>query len=237
MSSDAARATRVRLDAIEIDTSIQCRATIDTGVVNDYAERMGEGDEFPAIRLFGTKAKAWIGDGWHRVFAARQQGAKDIAAIVTVGGRVEALKHALGANAQHGNRRTNADKRRAVEIALREFPKLSSRAVAELCGVSNHMVDDQRPKALGESPNATRTTSDGRQYPATREAPAPLALDVDRPAPDYDRPSGVASENPAPPSNGMEFARMAVMDLEKIRPEDVERAQAFAFVKEWIDAR
>jgi hypothetical protein len=232
MSSEAARATRVKLDAIEIDTSIQCRAAIDTAVVNDYAERMGEGDEFPAIRLFGTKAKAWIGDGWHRVFAARQQGAKDIAAIVTVGGRVEALKHALGANAQHGNRRTNADKRRAVEIALREFPKLSSRAIAELCGVSPQTVVTVRPGEVSKL-DTSRTGQDGKQYPATREPAA-------EPAPvspvDYERPSGVASEM-GPPTNGMQFARMAVMDLEQIRPDDAERLAAFAFVKEWIDVR
>ena len=51
-----------------------------------------------------------------------------------------------------------------MEIALKEFASLSSRAIAELCGVSNHFVDSIR-EALGTVPNATRTTSDGRQYP------------------------------------------------------------------------
>ena len=54
-----------------------------------------------------------------------------------------------------------------MEIALREFGGLSSRAIAELCGVSNHFVDSIR-EALGTVPNATRTTTDGRQYPARR---------------------------------------------------------------------
>jgi hypothetical protein len=40
-----------------------------------------------------------------------------------------------------------------------------------------------------------------------------------------------------PPLDGMAFAHLAVMDLEKIRDDDVERKPAFAFVKEWIDAR
>lgn len=61
---------------------------------------------------------------------------------------------------------------RAVEIALREFPNLSSRQIAEMCGVSHHTVEAARPdEALGTLPNATRTTSDGRQYPARREQP------------------------------------------------------------------
>lgn len=37
----------VELSSIEWDLSIQCRASIDVGVVNDYAERMAAGDTFP----------------------------------------------------------------------------------------------------------------------------------------------------------------------------------------------
>ena len=79
------------------------------------------------------------------------------------------MRYALGANAANGLRRSNADKRRCVEIALKEFGGLSSRAIAELCGVGADMVIAHRP--LSESDNATRTTSDGRQYPATRKPP------------------------------------------------------------------
>lgn len=64
----------------------------------------------------------------------------------------------------------SADKRRAVEIALREFPKLSSRAIGKMCGVGHEMVEAARPPALADSANATRTTADGRQYPARRSA-------------------------------------------------------------------
>jgi hypothetical protein len=219
----------VSLAAIELDTSIQCRAAIDTAVVNEYAERMSEGDTFPPVEVFGTKTKCWIGDGWHRVLAAKQNGAEAIEARLTPGGRTDALKHALGANAMHGHRRSNADKRRSVEIALREFPKLSSRAIAKMCGVGHHLVEDARPQ-LGESTSSTRTGLDGKERPATREpASAP------REAHARER----RSERPVlgPPSNGMQFARMAIMDLEQIRPDDVERAEAFTLVREWIDAR
>ena len=104
--------------------------------------------------------------------AAEQIDALDIPAELRKGGRVDALKYALGANAIHGQRRSNADKRRCVEIAVKEFSGLSSRAIAELCAVSDFMVNQQRG-ALQESSNATRTTSDGRQYPATRRASRP----------------------------------------------------------------
>ncbi len=93
----------------------------------------------------------------------------------TPGGRIDALKAALSANAAHDIRRGNADKRRAVEIALREFPKLSSRMIAELCGVSDPFVGKLRGDVLTVSNAQTRTTADGREYPATRRTSVTFA--------------------------------------------------------------
>lgn len=231
---------QIQVGSIELDTSIQCRASIDTGTVNDYAERMAAGDQFPAVELYGTKGKSWIGDGWHRVMAAKQLGELRINATLHEGGRAEALKAALGANAVHGQRRSNADKRRCVEIALREFPKLGDNAIATLCGVSNHMVADHRPAQLGDSPSSKRTGLDGKERPAKREPantnPEPWETPAGYETP-TERPAKPAAPVLGPPSNGMQFARMAIMDLEQIRPDDAERAEAFAYVKEWIDAR
>ena len=121
----------IALSAIQRDTSIQTRAEINMETVNSYAEAMTEGAEFPPVVLFGTKDKCWIGDGWHRVMAAEQIGAMDIPAELRDGGRIDALKPALWANAVHGQRRTNADKRRCVELAVKEFASLSSRQIAK----------------------------------------------------------------------------------------------------------
>lgn len=163
----------VKVSTIELDTSIQCRATIDTAVVSDYSERMVAGDDFPPVELFGTKEKSWIGDGWHRTLAARSIERDSIEANLHPGGRAEALKHALGANVIHGHRRSNADKRRCVEIALREFPKMSDPAIAKLCGVDHKTVAAWRPATLGNSQPEHRTGQDGKQYPARRTAAEP----------------------------------------------------------------
>ncbi len=76
------------------------------------------------------------------------------------------------ANVANGLRRTNADKRRCVEVALNEFGDMSSRAIAELCGVSNHMVDRERPQQVGQNPTSTEKPTvigkDGKTYPATQ---------------------------------------------------------------------
>lgn len=91
----------------------------------------------------------------------------------TPGGRIDALKAALSANAAHGIRRGNADKRRAVEIALREFPKLSSRMIAELCGVGHQLVGQVR--GVDDSSTSTRIDSLGRNQPATRRTSVAFA--------------------------------------------------------------
>ena len=161
----------ISLSSIQRDTSIQTRAEINMETVNSYAEAMTEGAEFPPVVLFGAKDKCWIGDGWHRVMAAEQIGAMDIPAELRDGGRIDALKHALGANAVHGQRRTNADKRRCVELAVKEFASLSSRAIAELCAVSDFMVNQQRG-ALQESSN---NPHDKRRQAVPRQAQKPPA--------------------------------------------------------------
>ena len=223
---------RIAVSAIELDTSIQCRAQIDTATVNEYAERMTEGDTFPSIIVFGATDRCWIGDGWHRVLAARQISLRKIDADLRRGNRTDALKHALNANAVHGMRRTNADKRRCVEIALREFPKLSSRAIAEMCGVSNMLVDSARPQ-VKESFTSSRTGADGKQYRAGRESlnPPEASEDETTEAPAQNDPPPPLG----PPSRGMQYARIAVMNLEQIPPDDVEREQAFAHVKGWLE--
>lgn len=158
----------VALKNIERDTTIQCRAQICMETVNRYAEDMTEGATFPSVILFGTEDRCWIGDGWHRVMAAEQIGAWDIPAELKPGGRADALKYALKANSSHGQPRTNADKRRCVEIALKEFSNLSSRAIAEICGVSHVFVESIRPSDVETV--STRTDSIGRQQPAKRPA-------------------------------------------------------------------
>lgn len=159
--------TPVLLTNISLDKSIQCRASIRRDLVDEYSTRMQNGDVFPPVDLYGTENECWIGDGWHRVLAAFAGDTRHgcIEANLHPGGRIDALRHALGANAIHGQRRSTADKRRAVEIAVCEFPKLSNAAIATLCGVDDKTVAAHRPGTSGNSEPETRTGQDGKQYP------------------------------------------------------------------------
>jgi hypothetical protein len=68
---------------------------------------------------------------------------------------------AAGANQKNGIRRTNADKRRAVEMALKAQPKKSYRAVATHVGVSQPFVGSVR-STDNRYQSSERTGRDGR---------------------------------------------------------------------------
>ena len=160
------------LDDITVDPDIQTRAKISTTTVKEYADLMRTGTLLPPLVVFADAHVYRLADGFHRLAAARRANLRCIAAEVRSGGRQEALRFALGANARHGLRRTNADKRRAVEIALREFAVDSDRAIAELCGVGNALVSGVRRQVCESNTSTVRKGRDGKTYPAARSSKA-----------------------------------------------------------------
>jgi len=135
---------KIKLDEIIIDGGTQTRAALNEDTISDYAEAMTEGAKFPTVVVFASGTAYLLADGFHRFMAARRCGWLDIDCNVKTGSKLDAIKYALGANNVHGLRRTNADKRRGVEIALKEFGKLSDQAIADMCGVGRNYVLDIR---------------------------------------------------------------------------------------------
>lgn len=151
-----------------ISASLQTRANIDEDTVASYLEDMKNGDKFPPAHVFsdGTTMVYLLADGYHRYHASKRAGFVDLLCEVHEGGKLEALKFALRSNISNGLRRTNADKRRCVEIALKEFADQSNRVLAEMCCVSDMMVADMRAQlqeSCSSSTPATRTGKDGRK--------------------------------------------------------------------------
>jgi hypothetical protein len=70
---------------------------------------------------------------------------------VRAGGRREAILHSVGANAEHGWRRTNEDKSRAIQTLLNdpEWAQWSDREIARRCGVHHDTVAAKRPAVSG----------------------------------------------------------------------------------------
>ena len=152
------------------DPGLQTRVTLDASTAQDYCDAMGvEGATFPPITVFETEGKFLLADGFHRLRAAELAGHTKIDADVQMGGRSDALKFALQSNSAHGLQRNNADKHRAVELALAEWPALSDRELARLCGVSNNFVGTKRQVSSDDTSTGTeyRTGRDGKSYPAS----------------------------------------------------------------------
>lgn len=210
----------VSLQAIEFDTRTQTRAVIDDAAVSAYAEAMAGGREFPPVTLFldGPTRRHFIGDGWHRLLAARRLNVPSFPANVENGGLPAAVKHALGANATHGLPRTNADKRKAVELALRTYPTVSDREIAKLCAVAHSFVANVRPgqvdsESTRQNLPTTRTGGDGKTYPATQPArstppPTPTAAPVPAATPRPAPVVAVAVVNTPKPTPAPEIARV-----------------------------
>jgi uncharacterized ParB-like nuclease family protein len=179
----------LKLEEIRIDGGTQTRAEINNEAVAEYAEAVLEGAKFPPVDVFFDGVSIWLADGFHRYHAHRRAKVKDIQATFHTGSVQDALMFALSANTKNGLRRTNADKRKCVEIALDNFADWSDRRIAEVCGVSDKTVSKVRLDTCGNSapepemlptgntaetaPESTRKGKDGKSYPAPKPAPIP----------------------------------------------------------------
>ena len=128
------------------DPRLQPRAALDPETVEDYTARYAEGVAMPEVTIFYDGATYWLGDGFHRVASATKAGLDAIPADVRDGTFRDALLFAAGANAGHGLRRTNADKRRAVEMLLGDAgcAGWADREIARHCQVGAPLVGEIR---------------------------------------------------------------------------------------------
>ncbi len=160
------------LDSINVYGGTQARVTTNDDAIASYADEMSQGAVFPPISVYFDGTTYWLADGFHRYLAAKRLERAAILAEVEPGGRSDALRHALGANATNGVYRNNADKRNAVEIALEEWPDLANPVIAEICKVSAELVRRARSQLVQsgrlQSPD-TVTGRDGKSYPSQIE--------------------------------------------------------------------
>ena len=165
-------AQELPLDSINVYGGTQARVATKDDAIASYADEMSEGAVFPPIVVYFDGATHWLADGFHRYLAAKRIERPTISADVHAGGRTDALRHALGANATNGVYRNNADKRNAVEIALEEWPDLANPVLAEICKVSVELVRRTRTQLTQAGrirPSDTVTGRDGKSYPSQIE--------------------------------------------------------------------
>lgn len=164
--------TKANLFTIHSLTKYQSRACpLDASLVSEYAERYRDELPMAPIDVCGTPNMGFfVVDGHHRHAAMKKVWPKgDRMILVNVlDARVDpdTVKWlASGANTAHGLRRTNEDKRRAVEMALEANPKQSDRAIAEHVGVTHPTVAEARRQVVKFTTSNERTGQDGKKYP------------------------------------------------------------------------
>lgn len=144
---------QISLRDIRIDGGTQSRVELNNTTVEEYSEAMADGVQFPPVVVFFDGASHWLADGFHRYFGADQAGLEEIAADVRNGTQLDAQLFSFGVNSDHGLRRTNADKRKAVTGALNHpvSCKWSNSQIAKHCGVSDKTVAAVRDSHFGNS--------------------------------------------------------------------------------------
>ncbi len=169
------------LSAVRLDGGTQPRVALDGEALEEYAARMRhdedlgtildpDGEAWAPLIVFDDGEDQWLADGFHRVHAARAAGLTRFPAQIRVGTRRDAVLFSFGVNATHGKRRTNADKRRAVERMLRdeEWSGFTDKHIARVCKVSQPFVSKMRRGLVASSEiteRAVRIGQDGSVVP------------------------------------------------------------------------
>lgn len=169
----------IAVASVKVDPLIQQRAGgIDTEWAEELAEVLRSGKPYKdkPILYRDPAGVLWLAGGFHRQEGAIRSKVESIPYEVRSGTRRDALEFALGDNSDHGLRRTNEDKRKAVETALAdaEWGKLSARAIADLCSVDPAYAARVRRELTGEAPDpvksaAAKASSDSQGHTGTAE--------------------------------------------------------------------
>jgi ParB-like chromosome segregation protein Spo0J len=162
----------LELRDIILDPAVQPRVALDEDYIEELKAELQAGANLPEVMVFFDGTVFHIADGFHRYLAHQRAGRNEIPVQIHEGGKREAQLYAVGSNATHGKRRTNADKRKAVETLLRdaEWGGWSDRHISKVCRVSQPLVSDVRNELTesGFQFPATRMCSDGREMDVTQ---------------------------------------------------------------------
>ena len=130
---------KVKID--ELDLSLQTRCGTDLETIQNYAEAMADGAQFPDVTVFTDGRRNWLADGFHRVEAARRIGRTTIAADVRKGTEDDAVVFGGTANNKQGKRPTRADVQHFLTMVWERKEAVfggtpTGGNLAEKCGVS-----------------------------------------------------------------------------------------------------
>ncbi|MCP4539451.1 MAG: ParB N-terminal domain-containing protein [Chloroflexi bacterium] len=132
---------QIKIASTTIDQNVQLASRpVDEATVQDYAEAIEGGAQFPPIVVFEDEGgRLWLADGLHRIEAHDQLGLPEIEADVRAGDREDAMVFAATANVTNGKPMSREEKREAG-MRLLEMTNWSDKEIARRLAVSNVTV-------------------------------------------------------------------------------------------------
>ncbi len=219
----------VAIGKIKILEEVQARESLNNEAVDDYAEKMHAGVVFPRPVVFDILGELTLVDGRHRIEAKLKLNINTVEVEVHQGSLRDAILYAARANSEHGVRRTDADKRKAVTNLLRdeEWQGWSDGKIAEICSVSQPFVSKVRREMIqngSEFPEERvgRDNKTRKKKPKTQGgAPEPVVPQVEKPAQiDLAAEQEEATEPPTPFIIGeVERLRSRIIELQGLLKE------------------
>jgi hypothetical protein len=140
------------------------RVGVDQEIVDEYAQKMLDGDKFPPVIIFNDGDKNYLVEGFKRYYAHKKNGFEIIDADTRMGTYDDAFDYAFQkANRGHGERYKTKDKRLQLKMAfeLPRYAKRSDRELSRILDVSHTFVSKAR-KEEGKQPDVIDTTRNGK---------------------------------------------------------------------------
>jgi hypothetical protein len=179
---------------------LQIRPALNEKFVAELVEILKSGGRFrDEITVFRDEGgNCWVADGHHRLRAYADAGSRTADCDVRKGGFIDALKYALGANAEHGQRRDEVTIRNAIMTAYQQRQQLglpdvpSARLIADMVKCSDHYAANQLRTVRSWADATARTGADGktRKIPPPPPARRPIRPDLAEPPASRARPTG-----------------------------------------------
>lgn len=133
---------------VKVYTQVQSRVELDDNLVDEYANLIADGTKLPPpIVYFDAGTGEYIlAAGFHRQAAHLVAGTAATTYEIRLGTIRDATLFSAGENAEHGKRRTNADKRNAVMMLLNDeqWRLWTDREIAHKTGTSHPFVSQLR---------------------------------------------------------------------------------------------
>ncbi len=192
------------LSSLTLDDRAQMRVALDSTRIREYADLYADGVVLEPVVVFFDGTTYWMADGFHRAHGAIKAKVESIAVDVRSGGLRDAEWFAIGANTKHGLARSNADKRKAVTVALKdeEWGKKSDRAIAAQAGVSQPFVGKLRSElitVISSVADECRIGKDGKTRRIPERKPKP-PLEPANDIPETEEPPGSSKQAIAEPA-------------------------------------